>query len=187
MTHALEHAASGRSKCRGCGGKIEQDELRFGERQPNPFGEGDTTLWFHPACAAHKRPEPYLELLGELDDEVPDGLSLDDLTAAQALRATAEFGAAHRRVPRIDGASRAPTARARCRSCGEMIAKDDWRIGLVYFEDYRFQPSGFIHVGCATDYFETDELMDRIRFFSPSLGAAELDEVSAALTAEDGR
>src|SRR5690606_867987 len=47
MSHVIEHAASGRAKCRGCGEKIDKDELRFGEKEPNTFGDGEMTLWFH--------------------------------------------------------------------------------------------------------------------------------------------
>ena len=56
MPHVIETASSGRAKCRGCGEKIAAGELRFGERLPNPFAEGETTHWFHLECAAFKRP-----------------------------------------------------------------------------------------------------------------------------------
>lgn len=180
MAHVIEHAASGRAKCRGCGEKIARDELRFGEQEPNAFGEGEMTLWFHPACAAYKRPEPFLELLGGVQ---PEALSADEINVALALKPVAEFGVEHRRVPRIDKADRAPTARARCRCCRELIAKDSWRIGLVFFEEYRFEPSGFIHAGCAKEHFGTTDVMERIRHFNPVLDSGELDEIQSALAA----
>ena len=123
----IETASSGRAKCRGCDQKIAKDELRFGERQPNAFGEGEMTLWFHPRCAAYKRPEPFLEAVAAHPEA-----GFEDLAAA------ARFGIAHRRVPRINGAERAPTGRARCRKCRELIEKDEWRIALVFFEEFRF-------------------------------------------------
>ena len=178
MPHVIEHAVSGRAKCRGCDQKIEKGELRFGERQPNAFGEGEMTLWFHLDCAAYKRPAPFLELL---DGEPTEDISADELNVALALKDAAEFGIAHRRVPRIDSASRAPTGRARCRSCRELIDKDSWRIGLVFFEEYRFQPSGFIHTGCAQEYFDTTDVMERIRHFNPALSSEERDAIEAAL------
>ena len=46
MPHLIEAATSGRAKCRGCGGTIENQTPRFGERIANPFGRGDATLWF---------------------------------------------------------------------------------------------------------------------------------------------
>lgn len=178
MTHVIEHASSGRAKCRGCGEKIARDEPRFGERQPNAFGEGEMTLWFHVPCAAYKRPEPFLELLEGVEAEE---ISTDELSIAHSLRPAAEFGIAHRRVPRIDKVGRAPTGRARCRCCRELIDKDTWRIGLVFFEEYRFEPSGFIHAACAQEYFGTTDIRERILHFNPDLGTGELDEIESAL------
>ncbi|HSG64143.1 MAG TPA: hypothetical protein VLD39_04055 [Gammaproteobacteria bacterium] len=178
MTQVIEHASSGRAKCRGCNAKIDKDALRFGERLPNAFGEGEATLWFHLSCAAYKRPEPFLELLdaGEAA-AIPD----DGRRAAAALVPVAKQGIEHRRLPRIDKVEQAPTGRARCRSCRELIDKGAWRIGLVFFEEYRFQPSGFIHATCAADYFGTTEIVDRMRHFNPQLSATDVEAVVAAL------
>ncbi len=178
MAHVIEHAASGRARCRGCGGKIAKGELRFGERGPNAFGEGDMTLWFHPVCAAYKRPEAFLELLG---GGQPEELSADEMNVAHSLAPIAGFGIEHRRVPRIDKVDRAPTGRARCRCCRELIAKGTWRIGLVFFEEYRFEPSGYIHAGCAKAYFDTTDIMERIGHFNPELGPDEQQELETAL------
>ena len=169
MPHVIEPASSGRAKCRACGLPIAKGELRFGERQANAFGEGEMTLWYHLPCAAFARPEPFLELAAA------------DGNAPQPLVAAARFGIEHRRVPRIHGAERAPTGRARCRSCKELIAKDDWRIALVFFEEFRFDPGGFVHAGCAQAYFETIDIIERVRRFSPALGAAEVAELDRAL------
>lgn len=180
MPHVIEAATSGRAKCRGCERKIEKGELRFGEREPNIFGDGEMTLWFHLTCGAYKRPGPFLEALagaGEMDGIDP-GVDIPD---ADALRAAAELGIEHRRLPRVNGASRAPTGRAKCRHCREAIEKGTWRIALVFFEEYRFQPSGFIHAACAGGYLGTTDIMSRARHFSPGLEPAELDALKAAL------
>lgn len=171
MPHVIEPASSGRAKCRGCNRPIAKGELRFGERQPNAFGEGEMTLWFHLLCAAYTRPEPFLEVVDQSGD------------AAPGLAAAANFGIAHRRVPRIHGAERAPTGRARCRSCKELIAKDEWRIALVFFEEFRFEPGGSVHAGCAQAYFETIDVVDRIRHFSPELGSGEIADLERSLRA----
>lgn len=170
MSHVIEPASSGRAKCRGCERAIAKGELRFGERQPNPFGDGEMTLWFHTTCAAYKRPEPFLEAAQDADLE-----DRDDLVSA------AEHGMEHRRLPRLNGAQRSPTGRARCRSCRELIGKDTWRIALVFFEELRFEPSGFIHAGCAGEYFGTTNLIERIGHFSPGLEKEDLDELRAAI------
>jgi hypothetical protein len=173
MPHVVETASSARAKCRGCGGKIDKGELRFGERHPNAFGEGEMTLWFHVKCAAYKRPEAFLETVA--------GRTFAD---SDALVAAAEFGVAHRRVPRVNGAERAPTGRARCRHCRELIERDEWRIPLVFFEEFRFEPSGFVHARCAGAYFETTDIIDRIKHFSPALGADDVAELGTALQAQ---
>jgi hypothetical protein len=171
VPHVIEPASSARAKCRGCNRPIAKDELRFGERLPNAFGEGEMTLWFHLPCAAYTRPEPFLETIaGE-----------DVVAAAAALKSSAELGIAHRRLPRVHGAERATTGRARCRHCKEPIDKGEWRIPLVFFEEYRFEPSGFIHAGCALPYFGTTDIVDRVRHFAPALTAAELDDLAQTL------
>ena len=170
MEHVIEPASSGRAKCRACGKPIAKEILRLGERQLNAFGDGEMTLWFHLQCAAYKRSEPLLEALNE------------EIENAQQLRRDATFTQEHDRLERLAGASRAPTARARCRCCKEMIEKGCWRIGLSYFEDIRFTPSGFIHAGCASDYFGTDKLVARLQHFSPELTEDDIAEISAALS-----
>jgi hypothetical protein len=173
VPHVIEPASSGRAKCRGCDRPIAKDELRFGERLPNAFGEGEMTLWFHVPCAAYTRPEPFLEA------SAVAGVA----ESAVALQPAARFGLGHRRVPRIHGAERASTSRARCRQCRELIDKGEWRIPLVFFEEYRFEPSGFIHAGCAQAYFDTIDIVDRIRHFSPALDETDLADLARALRA----
>lgn len=168
MAHVLEPATTGRSKCRGCARAIAQGELRFGERIANPFAEGETTLWFHPQCAAYKRPEPLLETLAAAP-EVPGRAELE---------AAAHRSAAQRRRPRIDGAERAPTGQAKCRACRAPIAKGTWRIRLVYFEEGRFTAGGFVHLGCRAAHFETDDILAHALHFSPALDAEERAELA---------
>lgn len=172
MPHLIEPAASGRSKCRGCGQAIAQGELRFGERLPNPFAEGEMTVWFHPGCAACRRPEPLLEALAETAAEVPE---------RESLERTARASLAHRRLPRIDGAERSPGAQAKCRSCREVIARGSWRVRLAYWEEGRFVPGGFVHLACRKAYFETDDILDRVLRFSRDLDADEREELKRAL------
>jgi hypothetical protein len=174
MAHVVEAASTGRAKCRGCGERIAAGELRFGERLPNPFAEGEMTHWFHLDCAAFKRPEPFLEALEAGAGPVDDG---------PRLMAEARRGIAHRRLPRIDGAERDPSGRAQCRACHATIDKGAWRIPLVFYEDGRFAPSGFIHVRCAQAYFETTDVMARLRRFSRGLSDEDLKAIEAELQA----
>ena len=176
MGHVFEPAPSGRSHCRGCGGAIPLGELRFGERLPNPFGEGEITLWFHPLCAAYKRPEPLLQALGETS---PAGTA-PGLPDREALERAARGSLSFRRIPRIDGAEKAPSAKARCRSCRQPIERGSWRIRLVFYEEGRFSPGGFVHLGCRKAYFETEDISERLLRFSPALTDAEREELRRA-------
>jgi hypothetical protein len=151
--------------------------VRFGERLPNPFADGEMTHWFHLDCAAFKRPEPFLERLAE-GTEVLEG--------REGLETEARRGIAHRRLPRVNGAEHAPTGRATCRSCREAIGRGAWRIPLVYWEEGRFEPSGFIHARCAPAYFETPDVIARVRRFAPGLGDEEIRELQAELTDSPG-
>jgi hypothetical protein len=98
----------------------------------------------------------------------------------ETLERTARASLAHRRLPRIDGAERSPGAQAKCRSCREPIARGNWRIRLVYWEEGRFAPGGFVHLGCRKAYFETDDILDRVLHFSRDLGADEREELKRA-------
>ena len=174
MPHVIEPAPSGRASCRGCGGKIASGLLRFGERLPNPYADegGEMTHWFHLTCAAYRRPEPFMEALSAAAGAIAD---------VDQLKEAAQLGITHRRLPRVSTAGRASSGRAACRACKEPIAKDTWRIALVFYDDGRFVPSGFIHAGCTRSYIETTEILDRVKHFSPDLSAADLEELRDAI------
>lgn len=145
--------------------------MRFGERLPNPFADGEITVWFHPLCAAYKRPEPLLETLAESNENLPDRAALE-----RAAHASLE----HRRLPRIDGAERASSGQAACRSCRQPIARGTWRIRLAFHEEGRFSPGGFIHLDCRREYFETDVAADLVLHFSAALSEGEREELRRA-------
>jgi len=173
MAHVFEPAASGRSTCRGCGRALQRGELRFGERLPNPFAEGtELTLWFHPACAAYKRPQSLLEALA----------SAQDIADREMLERIAHAGVEHARLPRLDGAERA-RGQANCRGCREPIVRGSWRIRLVFFEEGRFHPAGFVHLACGGAYFECGELVARLLHFSPALEEDEREALRVACAA----
>jgi ribosomal protein L37AE/L43A len=175
MPHIFERAPTGRAKCRGCGQAIAAGAWRFGERLPNPFAEGEgveMTHWFHPRCAAFKRPEPLAAFLTETTDPIED---------REFLLQHVQAGMAHRRLPRVDVVSRAPSGRAMCRACRAAIEKGAWRVGLVFYEDGRFAPSGYIHLTCASSYLETTDLAPRIQHFSAALTDADLADIRRVL------
>lgn len=175
MPHVFEAAASGRSKCRGCGRALQKGELRFGERMPNPFAEGtELTLWFHPMCAAYKRGEALLAALAQ-GGGPPD---------ARKLEAIAGVLAGKPRLARIDGAERAKGV-ATCRHCREPIAKGSWRIRLSLIDEGAVNPLGFIHLGCGAAYCESDDILERLLYFSPQLDDGERGALKAELDSKD--
>jgi len=174
VAHSIEPATSGRARCRGCRHPIARGELRLGERLPNPYAEGELTLWFHLACAAYKRPDVLLEALSGTNASVGD---------RDALERAARGALGHRRLPRIDGAERATSGQAKCRSCRAPIARGTWRVRLVFFEEGRLNPGGFVHLGCRRAYFETDDVADAVLHFSPDLGDADRVELARLLRA----
>jgi len=163
MPHVFGEAPTGRSKCRGCGELIAKGEVRFGESLPNPYAEGEMTHWFHPLCAAYKRPDALLEALA----------GGADVAERDKLERAARHGIAHHRVARIDGAERAPSGQARCRHCHELIERGAWRIRLVFHEEGNFAGGGFVHLHCRRAYFEADDILEQVLHFSRGLGADE--------------
>ena len=157
MPHVFEPAATGRAKCRGCKQPLPKGELRFGESLPNPFGDGEVMHWFHPLCAAYKRPEPVLEALAAAGAQ------------DAALEQVAREAIAHPKLQRIDGAEVSPSSQARCRSCQEPIQRGTWRIRLVFQQEGTFSPGGFIHLQCRSKYFEADDIAAAVLRFSPAL------------------
>ena len=172
MPDTITPAPTARSKCRGCGKSIDKGVLRFGEADVNPFGEGETQRWFHLECAALKRPERFGAAL-ESTPDAPEREKLAELVKS---------GLEHPRLVRILRAERAPSGRAHCRHCREIIDKGALRVALEIWEDGRFSPMGSIHVTCAPSYFGTRELMARVRKSTPDLAegdAAEMEELVA--------
>ena len=130
------------------------------------------TLWFHPGCAAYKRPEALLQGLGDTLEHIGD---------REALDRAARSSLAQRRIQRIDGAERSPSGHAKCRSCRQTIVRGHWRIRLVLFEEGgRFSPGGYVHLACRKDYFEANEVLDQILHFSFDLGDDEREDLRRA-------
>lgn len=176
MPDKVEPATSGRAKCRGCGRPIVKGDLRFGEAAENPYGEGESTLWFHLGCAACSRPEKFAPMLESAAMPEPEREDLRMLTRA---------GVAHPRLARVARAERASSGRAHCRHCRETIPKDAFRIALQLMENGRMTPIGSIHANCAAGYFGTrDTVVRRIRLTTPNLDEHDLAEIQNEVTKE---
>jgi len=111
--------------------------------------------------------------LAETTAQIPD---------REPLAHAAQRSVAHERLQRIGGAERSPTSKALCRHCHEPIERGSWRIRVVFYEEGRFTPGGFVHLACREAYFETDEIMDQVLHFSPGLSDSDKEELARAFT-----
>ncbi len=146
---SIEAAKSGRAKCRRCRQTIAKGELRLGEQVDNPYGEGAATLWYHLACGTIKRPAAFLNAEKYFLEDIPERAQLLALAAAGE------------RVPcltQLAGIEAAPSGRARCQQCRELIEKADLRLIRHNEADLMAVPtSSYIHLTCAKDYARAAE------------------------------
>lgn len=179
MPNTIEVSKSGRAKCRGCKEAIAKDTLRFGEEVENQFDAGAPTLvWYHLLCAAQKRPQKLKATLAEFSGEISNRAELD------AAIANAKPDKASKAADRVyPYAEIAPTGRSKCLQCDQAIAKDDLRVAVEREVEIAgvMRPSpGYLHIGCAAEYVESDDLAEHIRANS-SLEPAQLESALKVL------
>lgn len=166
----VEVAPNSRARCRACGEALVKGQWRLGERTINPFGEGETTYWFDISCGASRRPEVLLAAFGEVSDAAAKA-------AIEPWREAAQFGARHPRAARLAAVGIAPSGRARCRHCRELIDKGELRMDLSMFNDGRFDPMGYLHIKCLTEYVGDDVPLERVRPMCDTLTDAQRADV----------
>jgi hypothetical protein len=173
MSDVIETAGTGRAKCRQCQEKIEKGALRFGEKVPNPFGEGESTHWFHLACAAEKKPDKLHAALQSFSGELPNRAELEQIAAE---------GAKNPKLAAIVRAEHAPSGRAACQHCHEKIGKGELRVAF----EREAEPAGmaanaYVHLKCARDFFGADGLATKLERMTPDLSGDDRNEIEAAL------
>jgi hypothetical protein len=176
LQRVIEHAKTGRARCRGCRQAIAKSELRFGEEAPNDFdpeGGGTSMRWFHVKCAAEHRPLLLKEALAAYTGELPERAELE------ASIAKAEASA----PPPYPYAERAATSRSRCVSCGEGIEKGAFRVAFEREIDTGMmvrKGPGYLHVGCAAEYLKEPDLGAKLKAHS-RLSAEDLAALDGEL------
>jgi len=173
MTDLIEPASTGRAACRGCRAKIEKGELRFGERVPSSFGEGEQTLWFHVACAAERRPAKLAEAFRDYAGEVPDRAALEAIVAD---------GVSNPKLAEVARVERAPTGRATCQECHEKIAKDELRVAVEKEVEGMPPTTSFIHLRCARSNLGEQGLAGKLERVGRDLSAGDLNELRQTLS-----
>jgi Poly(ADP-ribose) polymerase and DNA-Ligase Zn-finger region len=184
MPHIIEPASSGRAKCRACKESIGKGALRLGEEVPNAFGDGQATHWYHLVCGARRRPEAFLDAWASRQAE---GIASNDVgapTEAEALSliAVAEKAKVYPRLSRFVKVHAAPSGRARCQGCHQLVEKGALRFVLERIEDGMVSGGGFVHIGCAREYAgSVAGIEERVRPLS-ELSDAEWGQVVTALS-----
>jgi hypothetical protein len=167
MPHKVEVATSGRARCRACKQAIEKGALRFGEEFKNPYSEdgGMSYRYWHLPCAATKLANELAPALSAFEGEVPDRAALLELIAQHE-------------KPVMPFAEHAPNARARCRACGEGIAKDELRIAFERVFEGPMGPqkgAAYAHAKCLPAYLAREVEQGR----TPPTAAGLIGELEA--------
>jgi len=168
MADVIEPAATGRAACRGCREKIGKGELRFGERAPSSFGEGEQTSWFHIGCAAERRPGKLAPALAEYEGEVPGRAELEAIVAD---------GVENPSLAEVARVERSPTGRATCQECHEKIGKDELRIAIEKEAEGTMATTSFIHLRCARTSLGEQGLVEKLHRVAKDFSAGDLAEL----------
>jgi hypothetical protein len=143
MSDTIEAASTGRASCRYCREKIEKGALRFGERVPSQYGEGEQTQWYHLTCAAERLPAKLGAALAEFSGDVPD---------RETIEAAVENGKENEKLALVQRIDQAPTARAKCQQCHEAIDKGELRVGVDRDQEGMMPTTSYLHLRCAAAY-----------------------------------
>ena len=177
LNRVIEHAKTGRARCRGCRQGIAKGELRFGEEAPNDFdpeGGGTSMRWYHLGCAADQRPALLKEALATYAGELPERAELEERIGKAEASAP----------PPYPYAERAATGRSRCGACGEGIEKGAFRVAYereIETGMMTRKGPGYLHVRCAPKYLDDPELLTKLRAHS-RLPTDELEALASELT-----
>jgi len=174
MSDTIEAASTGRASCRRCREKIEKGQLRFGERVPSTFGEGEQTLWYHLPCAAERLPAKLDAALAGFDGEVPE---------REALVSVIENGKENEKLALVQKVDRAPTARAHCQQCHEAIPKGELRVGVDRDQEGMMPTVSYLHLRCAATYLGEAGLKAKLERSAHGLPAEDQAALAAALGA----
>ena len=181
--YKLEGARSSRSSCKTCRRKIEKGTLRLGILIEGPFGQG--YLWHHLRCAAKRRIEDVEQAYQEECWE--KGLAVPPLAELRELaEQSAEERANKKEAPYVE---RAPSARSKCKHCGEPIAEGELRVAVLrsveFYNQVRSGPI-LVHMRCVKGAVHAPDSATEPEGFAEALRAnsrgMEPDDVERALT-----
>ncbi len=183
--YVIEGARSSRSRCKTCRRTIVKGALRLGVLVEGRFGTGH--MWHHLTCAAKRhlqRVEEAYELEAwkeakEPPEKVPP---LDKLRKLQ--EAAAEKKKIRKTIPYTEAA---PSGRARCKQCEQIIEKDSMRVvvgrEVEFGNQVRISPIN-VHPKCVPEMLdesdcatEREGLAQALRANSRDVSPERMDEV----------
>jgi hypothetical protein len=168
--YVIEGARSSRSRCKTCRRPILKETLRVGILIEGPYGTG--YLWHHLTCAARRRfhdvEEAYAAEAWNHAKKPPEGVPpLEKLARLQ--EEAAERKRSRKQVPHAEPA---PSGRARCKHCDELIEKDSMRVvlgrGIEFGSQLRTAPIN-IHPRCVAEAIRDPECTTEIEGFAEAL------------------
>jgi hypothetical protein len=113
-----------------------------------------------------------LRLPGKLSEALKASSDVPGETS-EVLSKIAANAQRHTRLVNVMRADRAPTGRARCQSCREVIDKGAWRIVLERLDEGISSSAGFLHVRCAVQEIGQTDLFERLQYCEPPLTPEE--------------
>ena len=168
----IEGARSSRSRCKTCRKKIEKGALRIGVLIEGPYGTG--FMWHHLTCAARRQiatvEEAYaLEAWKEAKTPPHPVPPIEDL------RKLSEKAAEQKRQKKeVPYTEPAPSGRAKCKHCEELIEKDSMRVVLgreiEFGQQVRTSPIN-VHPRCVAGEIMAEDCGTEVEGFEDALRA----------------
>ena len=171
--YIIEGARSGRSRCKSCRQLIELGGLRIGVLVEGPYGVGH--MWHHLRCAA-RRFFPKVEEAYGLEAWQYAKVPPEDVPP---LKEEAEKKKKDKKE--LPYAELAPSGRAKCKHCDELIEKGSPRVvigrAVEFGQQTRTTPIN-VHPGCVADALEAEDCATEVDGFTEALrrNSTGLDE-----------
>jgi hypothetical protein len=170
----IEAARSGRAKCKSCRKAIPKDGLRLGVLVEGPYGVGH--MWYHLTCAAKRlfdKVESAYEIEAWTLAKVPlEASDVPPLAELETLREEAEKKKVEKKE--LPYTELAPSGRAKCKHCDELIEKDTPRViigrEVEFGQQTRTTPIN-VHPACVADALHAEDCNTEAEGFEGALRA----------------
>jgi hypothetical protein len=188
--YVIEGARSSRSRCKTCRRGIDKDTLRLGILIEGPYGTG--YMWHHLKCAAKRRFEQVAEAYEQeaWNNAKKPPEDVPPLDKLQKLHDDTDKQRKERK--QIPYAEPAPSGRARCKHCSELIEKGSMRVVLgravEFGNQVRTTPIN-VHPRCVAEVLQEEDCATEAEGFAGNLHSNSGDvgsERIAAVLAEVG-